>query len=72
MTTKRETTIAAGWGFNVDQNFARAKTDTPIEIVEEDGRWVIGDIKGDPTSALGFMRRPSIRVRVDKRAIVEG
>lgn len=37
VTAKRETIIAAGWGFNVDQDFARAKTDIPIEIVEEDG-----------------------------------
>jgi hypothetical protein len=47
--------IKAGWGFDVQHDFARAKVDTPIEIdVEAHSKpgHVVGYIKGDPDSSL--------------------
>ena len=66
--------IKAGNGFDVGQDFARAVTDTAIELAPQEyakpGN-IIGYIAGDPTSKLGFMRRDRIRVHVRKSAIIE-
>ena len=61
--------IKAGYGFNVGYDFARAKTDTPIEIDEKayaKPGYVIGYIAGDPQSTLGFMQSKRVRVHVQK------
>jgi hypothetical protein len=64
-----QTYIMKGFGFNVGQDFARAVEDMPIEIDAEDARTVYGYVAGNPTSSLGFMRAPRVRVRVDKRCV---
>lgn len=64
--------IKAGWGFNVGQDFARAQSDTPIELAPDEyaqGGNLIGYIAGNPKSTLGFMRPARIRVHVPKQAI---
>jgi hypothetical protein len=63
--------IMKGFGFNVGYDFARADQDIPIEIDGEDARTVYGYIAGNPGSALGFMRAPRVRVRVDRRCIAK-
>ena len=66
------THIKAGWGFNVGNDFARAKVDTPIELAPNEyakpGN-VIGYIAGDPDSPLGFMRSARVRVHVQRVAL---
>jgi len=68
--------IKSGWGFDVGQNFARANTDTPIELAEKEHaggpRWAIGYIAAIPSSTLGFLRyghEGKIRVRIDRAAL---
>ena len=64
--------IKEGWGFTVDHNFARAKSDTPIELAPSEYAkpgHVIGYIAGDPQSPLMFLRRPKVRVHVQKSAL---
>ena len=65
------TYIKTGHGFNVGQDFARAKEDTPIEIDCERAGYVYGYIAGDPSSSLGFMRHDRIRVQVRKDCTIE-
>jgi hypothetical protein len=67
-------TLIAGWGFDVGQDFARAETDTPIELAPDEFAkpgHVIGYIKGDLQSPLGFLRRTRVRVHVTKQALKE-
>jgi len=63
--------IKAGWGFNVQQDFARAKVDTPIELAPSEYAkpgHVIGYIAEDAKSSLGFLRYGSKgKVRVHAR-----
>lgn len=66
--------IKAGYGFDVQHDFARAKVDTPIELAP--GEYakpgcVIGYIEGDPNSSLGFMRGKRIRVHVQRSALAD-
>jgi len=64
--------ISAGWGFDVGGDFARAKVDTQIELAPDEYAkpgHVIGYIKGDPQSPLGFMRHPRVRVHVTLQAL---
>jgi len=68
--------IKSGWGFDVGQNFARANTDTPIELAEKEyaggPRFVIGYIAAIPSSTLDFLRvghNGRIRVRIDRAAL---
>jgi hypothetical protein len=61
------TFIKSGYGFNVDLDFARAKSDTPIELAPAEyakPHHVIGYIVGDPASPLAFLRKPRVRVHV--------
>ncbi len=58
------TYIKKGYGFNVNQDFARATEDTPIEVTAVQGCWIYGYIAGNPQSSLGFMRQPRIHIRV--------
>ncbi len=70
--------IKAGWGFDVEQNFARAVIDTPIELDEKafsgSPRYVIGYIAENPASTLGFLKyghNGKVRVRIDRASIGE-
>ena len=68
------TYIKAGYGFDVGQDFDRVTVDTPIDLAPSEfakpGN-VIGYIAGNPTSKLGFMRAPRVRVHVRRSAIGE-
>lgn len=66
--------IQAGYGFDVGQDFDRAAADTPIELAPNEFArpgCVIGYIAGDPSSRLGFMRPPRVRVHVPRRGLIE-
>jgi antirestriction protein ArdC len=66
------TFIRAGYGFNVGYDFARLRVDTPIELAPNEfarpGEF-IGYIAGDPTSSLGFLRAPRVRVLITRAAL---
>ena len=68
-------TLKAGHGFSVSQDFARAKTDTPIELHLEEfakPRCVIGYIAEDKNASLGFLRyghQGKVRVHVEWSAL---
>jgi hypothetical protein len=69
--------IKQGFGFTVGQDFARAVTDTPIEIDHKakHPRCIFGWIAGDKQSSHGFLRGGSsgkVRVMVDKRCVEAG
>ena len=64
--------ILKGYGFHVGNDFARARTDTPIELAPKEYAkpgHVIGYICGDAASPLGFMRSLRVRVHVQVSAL---
>jgi hypothetical protein len=63
--------IKQGYGFNVGQDFARAAKDMPIEIRVRQGGFTYGTIAGNPESILGFMRMPTVSVKVPNSGIAE-
>lgn len=69
--------IKSGWGFNVGEDFARAKSDIPITLSPAEyarPNCVIGYIQADPSSSLGFLRhggQKGVRVHVQKSALKE-
>lgn len=69
--------IKSGCGFDVEVNFARAKSDIPITLSPLEyakPNCIIGYIQADPSSPLHFMRRgeeKGVRVHVDKSALKE-
>jgi hypothetical protein len=72
--------IKQGFGFHVGYDFARAADDTAIEIdagaFPQKG-YVLGWIKGNPKSALGFLRggrdgRVRVCVRKDGLCVTWG
>ena len=71
--SESESFIKKGHGFDVGQDFGRAGDDTPIRLdheAEAKPNHVIGYIKADPKSSLGFLRRGDsngeVRVHVRK------
>lgn len=68
-------TIKAGFGFDVSQDFARAKVDTPCTLSRDEYAkpgCVIAYIDADPKASLGFLKYGSngkIRVHVQFRAL---
>jgi hypothetical protein len=65
--------IKQGFGFNVEQDFARAWADLPLrEVTPADHpQYVHGVIDGNPASQLSFLRRPIVRVYVKKSCIAD-
>jgi hypothetical protein len=66
--------IKAGFGFDVGQDFSRVAADTQIELAP--GEYakpghVIGYIAGNPSSKLGFMQSPRVRVHLRRSGIIE-
>ena len=75
MNKEKGYVIMKGFGFNVSQDFDRAAEDIPIEIEETRGGTVIGYIKPDPNSNLGFRKYGAgpkgIRVHTNRNCIGE-
>lgn len=71
--------IKKGWGFHVGQDFARATSDFPVELAENEyagaPRYVIGYIAANPASTLGFLRNGDrngkVRVQLDRVSVGE-
>ena len=65
--------IKQGFGFRVEQDFARAWEDLSLrEVTPADHpQYVYAVIDGKQDSALGFLRRPSVRVYVCKSCIAD-
>lgn len=72
-----KTYLMAGHGFDVGQDFARAKSDTEITLARDEYAkpgCVIGYIEADPSASLGFLKyghNGKIRVHCREQAIVE-
>ena len=72
-------TLKAGFGFDVGQDFARAKADTPARLAPTEyakpGR-VIAYIPADPSASLGFLkygnRDGEVRIHALSNAFSEG
>lgn len=73
--TAHQKFIRPGYGFDVGQDFARAKLATPIELAESECAkpgCVIGYIPENPQSSLGFLRighNGKVRVHVLRDAV---
>lgn len=71
--------IQKGWGFNVQQDFARATRDLPVTLARKEYAkpgCVIGYIDADPNASLGFLkygdRNSKVRVHFQERAFKAG
>jgi hypothetical protein len=64
------TYIPAGFGFNVDQDFARASEDLLLQgEITKQGCWLYAYIAGDPQSKLTFLRPNKVRVKVSSDCV---
>lgn len=61
--------IKQGYGFYVNQDFARAAKDISFQFKDQRGQDVYGYISGDPSSKLGFLRPERILVRTRRDCI---
>jgi len=66
--------IKKGYAFKTGpamQAFARMANDVELTVESKAGRYLYGEIDGNPNSILGFMRYPRIRVCVALSCTIE-